>query len=390
MSEPAIALVFSPEPWVERLHRHLADHGGARVRQIVLDPELALEEHYDVLVVSHRWPGLTHRLVASLAERGRSVLGVFDPDEPAGRDHLLALGAARVIPADAPVARFVEVLGELPSSARGDERPRAVEREGLSASRSERAHGPLVVTGAPGAGTTELALALTHASARRRATVLVDVQERGPSLAVRLALPPEPGLRDAVDAVEHGTGTLTAAVTRVAPRLDVVPGVVTGTIAAVHPHEVRAVIGALVETGRSVVVDTYVGGDGAGRALLPDADVVVFVAGASPTGVAHTLSWASDHPSLLGSSRTHVVLNRAPRARFRRGELEGELVRTLGPVPVWFVPTDPRVADAAWDGALVRRGPFVSAVGVVADAVMATPHSHDRGPHRRPRVRSAV
>ena len=47
-NEPAIALVFSPEAWVERLHRHLADHGGARVRQIVLDPTLALDEAYDV------------------------------------------------------------------------------------------------------------------------------------------------------------------------------------------------------------------------------------------------------------------------------------------------------------------------------------------------------
>ena len=27
--EPAVALVFSPEAWVEDLHRHLADHGGA-------------------------------------------------------------------------------------------------------------------------------------------------------------------------------------------------------------------------------------------------------------------------------------------------------------------------------------------------------------------------
>ena len=42
--EPTIALVFSPELWVERLHRHLTDHGGARVRQIVLEPTLALEQ----------------------------------------------------------------------------------------------------------------------------------------------------------------------------------------------------------------------------------------------------------------------------------------------------------------------------------------------------------
>src|SRR6266511_3644064 len=56
MPEPEVALVFSPESWVEGVHRHLTDHGGARVRQVVMDPALALEEDYDTLIVSHRWP----------------------------------------------------------------------------------------------------------------------------------------------------------------------------------------------------------------------------------------------------------------------------------------------------------------------------------------------
>ena len=86
--EPSIALVFSPEIWVEELHRHLADHGGARVRQIVMEPSVALEEEYDTLVVSHRWPALSRPLITGVHDRGRRVLGVFDPDEPQGRDHL--------------------------------------------------------------------------------------------------------------------------------------------------------------------------------------------------------------------------------------------------------------------------------------------------------------
>ena len=80
--EPTIALVFSPEPWVERLHRHLADHGGARVRDIVLEPALALEDHYDTLVVSHRWPGLTRPFVDA-----DSMFGTQDLPLPA---HILA------------------------------------------------------------------------------------------------------------------------------------------------------------------------------------------------------------------------------------------------------------------------------------------------------------
>jgi hypothetical protein len=85
----------------------------------------------------------------------------------------------------------------------------------------------------------------------------------------------------------------------------------------------------------------------------------------------------------------HVVLNRAPRERFRRGELERELARTLGPFPVWFAPTDPRVEDAAWDGALVRRGPFVHAVDRVAASIAAAPARPARGVRAR-RIGSAA
>src|SRR5438067_204806 len=116
-AEPTVALVFSPEAWVEELHRHLSHHGGARVRQVVVEPAVALDESYDVLVVSDRWPALTMRLVGAVHERGRRVLGVFDPEEPAGKDHLVRLGVDATIPADAPMQEFVGVLAGFDLSA---------------------------------------------------------------------------------------------------------------------------------------------------------------------------------------------------------------------------------------------------------------------------------
>ncbi len=113
MNEPEVALVLSPEQWVEDLHRHCADHGGARVRQLVVDPTLALEEDYGVLVVSHRWPGLTRGLVETLHAGGREILGVFDPLEPAAVAHLAALGVERTIASDAAMSDFVGALREI-------------------------------------------------------------------------------------------------------------------------------------------------------------------------------------------------------------------------------------------------------------------------------------
>ncbi len=115
--EPSVALVFSPELWVEELHRHLSHHGGARVRQIVVEPSVALDEEYDVLVVSDRWPALTYGFVGAVHECGRGILGVFDPDEPAGKDHLVDLGVDATIAADADVGEFVTVLQSLDAAA---------------------------------------------------------------------------------------------------------------------------------------------------------------------------------------------------------------------------------------------------------------------------------
>src|SRR2546430_2478829 len=100
----SVALVFSTEAWVEGLHRHLTDHGGARVRQVIADPSLAFDEEYGTLVVSHRWPGLTRTFVEAVHRRGRCLLGVFDPEEPAGREFLASLGGDRVLSADAALA----------------------------------------------------------------------------------------------------------------------------------------------------------------------------------------------------------------------------------------------------------------------------------------------
>lgn len=364
MNEPAIALVFSPEPWVERLHRHLADHGGARVRQIVLDPALALDEAYDALVVSHRWPGLTRPLVSAVQAQGRRVLGIFDPDEPDGRAHLLALGVDAVVGSDAPTARFVEVIGELGAASEAPTAPTP------PSDPPPPAAAPVVVTGAAGSGVSEIALGIAARSGRR-ATVLVDADERRPSLAGRLGLPLEPGLRDAIDAVEHGDGDLRRALVPVARGFQVVAGFPSGAAAATATaSEVLHVLGALAGTGSAVVVDVASTGTGYSAALTRAAGVVVVVAPATPVALARLLTWFAGARGLVAGARIHVVFNRAPRERFRRAELEHELTRTYTPDGVWFVPSCRRVDDAVWHGVPVGRGSFGDAVARVARGVL--------------------
>jgi MinD-like ATPase involved in chromosome partitioning or flagellar assembly len=382
VSEPTVALVFSPERWVEELHRYLADHGGARVRQIVVEPSVALDEEYDALVVSDRWPALTHGLVEAVHQRARRVLGVFDPDEPAGKDHLLRLGVDATIAADSPMAEFVAALAEFapgefaPDEVRSRTRPSAVDTH---AARDEPSGSPgrlTVVSGPRGSGVTEVALALAALGARRRESiVLVDAHEAAPALAGRLGLDLEPNLRSAVEALVHGRGPLEHSMRCVVASngFDVVSGFPSPAAAAqVTPAEVLDVASSLRASYSHVVVDV----DSApaspiGRALVGAGGTIVGVGAGSPVGVARLLGWIVDTRPLNGHAPLHVVVNRVARDRFRRAEIEAEIDRTFVPSSITFAPSDRHVEDAAWDGRAAIRGPFATALAPLASTALA-------------------
>jgi MinD-like ATPase involved in chromosome partitioning or flagellar assembly len=384
--EPTIALVFSPESWVERLHRHLTDHGGARVRQIVLDPSLALEDEYDTLVVSHRWPGLTRSLVDAVHGRGRGVLGVVDPEEPAGHDRLTMLGVDAVVPSDASIAAFVDVIAALaPAGTRTDtERSRGTAHE--SGCR------PAVVSGPGGAGTSEIALGLTAAiAARGERVVLVDANEVASSTAARLALPIEPNLRNAIDAVQYGRGALHDALLAVGrPSFEVLPGCPSvAATAQINSREVLDVVAALGGLASNVVVEvTGLPGADIARAVLVEAGAVIGVGAANPVSVARMLDWIAGLPPGVGPA--HLVFNRAPADRFERAEVTAEICRTFTPSSVTFIPVDRRVERAAWTGDVVRRGTFTAAVAALAEVAVPRRAAPGRSVRWARRRRSAA
>ena len=367
--EPTVALVFSPEPWVEALHRHLAHHGGARVRQVVVEPAVALDEEYDALVVSDRWPALTLGFVRAVHGRGRRVLGVFDPEEPAGKDHLLALGVDVTVAGDSPMGEFVDALADLDISA-----PRTIgagaDRVAEEGAACDRSSGSLVVVSGPrGSGVTEVAVTLAAAlAARRDPVVLVDAHAVAPSIAGRLGLDLEPNLRSAIDACAHGLGDLAASIAWPAgcrAALGVVAGFPSAVSATqVTPDDVLDVVDT-VRGGSTCVVDADEASPVASQ-LLGVATAIVGVAGASPVGVVRALEWAAPVRRRVPATPIHLAVNRAPGARYRREEIRAEIVRTLRPQSITWLPTDARVEAAAWDGELVGRGPFRAAVASLA------------------------
>ncbi|MFZ4515231.1 MAG: hypothetical protein ACOYN3_02880 [Acidimicrobiia bacterium] len=377
--EPEVAIVFTPEPWVGTLHHFLADHGGARVREIVMDQRLALEDGYDVLVVSHRWPALTRSFVRQLHDRNRKVLGVYDGDEPTSRVFLANLGVDGVVASAAPMAEFLEAIEVITPDRIS---PLTETVFGESEPAPSHARGLVIAIGGPtGAGKTEVACAL-HQLAQPGTHVLVDADDLAPAVAQRMSLAIEPNIRTAIDAVAFGLGHLET-VTQTAPTGAIVCGIPNVTAwGQVRAPEVIDVIDELAAHFAFVLVDvsgqledldtTPRERNAVTRSVIERADRIAVVVDANPRGIARAINWAAEFRGLATHATTHAILNRTTRDRFRRSECIDELQRAFTFNSIHVVPEDVRVSRAHWEGTAVAKGPFLRSMRPIA-ATLFTP-----------------
>lgn len=375
MNEIEVALAVSARNWPDRIHRFLADHGGARVRAQILSAEDALAENYDILIIDDICSFLTPRLVDQVRRRRGMILGVFDPnDSPDGKERLLECGVDLVIEADADGDEFVVALRTLALVPGPTTSPPSIPEDPPPAS-----SGQLIVIGGPpgGCGATELSIAWSQRLSRSHPTVLVDVDEVAPSLAQRLGLQLLPNLRTALDALVHRHGALDQSIINVGS---------TGTIVGlsgdrdwmeVRPSQVVDLLSELRRNHRKVVANTsghleqvgFADGGrfGITRQVVAAADHLVVVGLPSPVGIGRLMTWLAQTKVLNHGATREVVINHRPTSRFRREEIIEEITRAFPEIPVGFLPVDPQVSSAAWAGHVVSVGPYYRAVSKLVD-----------------------
>jgi hypothetical protein len=213
----------------------------------------------------------------------------------------------------------------------------------------------------------------------RRSVLLLDAHEAAPAVAGRLGLGLEPNLRTAVDACAHGLGALddclVAVVGRGAVQLRAVAGHPSAIAASqVSTQDVLDVVAAARRSHDFVIVDLEARSATA-RAVTGGADAVVGVVHASPVGVVRGLEWTVDAVERGTTTPLHLVVNHAPRSRFRQEEIRTEIERTIRPTSLDWCPHDRAVEAAAWDGVPVARGAFRNACARTGEAL-------DPGPPR--------
>ncbi|MCH6231301.1 P-loop NTPase [Microbacterium sp. CFH 31415] len=324
---------------------------------------------------------------------------------PAEERLAAAFGLERPVGVDVEPWRLADLLASTPTPAGPPS-----EDTSPSAPRLIAVWGP---AGAPGRSTVAIELAVELARGGRHVG-LVDADTHAPSIALALGLADEgPGFAAACRQAELG-GLDTRELTRVSMPLgrsgvDVLTGInrpsrwpelserrveAALTVCRDWAHFTVVDVAASLERDEEIVSDL----DGPRRnaatlAALRSADLVVAVAGADPVGVSRFLRAHAELRSTTGATPIAVLANRLRPGALgidARGQVRRTLDRFGGIQDVWFLPQDPRSADAALLAArpiadVAPRSPFTLALRrFVGEAVVAPPAAER--PSRRRRV----
>ncbi len=393
MAELVVGVALTSRQWRGEFQRHVHNHATGVRLLIVRDSRVALESQLDVLVIDAECTWITPTVAGRVRQTGCRLVGVIDPEEGDTESLLLErLGFDTTVIEPFDPEELLEACFDLFPT-----RPTSTVEPTRSSSTSTPGGEDrfLVAVGGPaGVGRTEVALAIAAIAAGEGRALLIDGDEFCPSLAPRLRLPRHPNVLSAIDllrgdSAEHVVGV--DAVRRSLARptsgqlpFDVLAGLAgKGDWMSVREDVARELLDA---TGRwrTVVADVapslerferyQIERFPLSRLLVASADVAVVVTEPTPKGVMHALGWVADVLETSPWAAVHLAVNRTPRGRFVRAELQRELAE-LGEsrlAGLWFLPEDDRVSVAAWNGDLVTGGRFTRAVARMVQAISAT------------------
>ncbi|MGN8552414.1 UNVERIFIED_CONTAM: P-loop NTPase [Microbacterium sp. SLM126] len=377
---------------------------AAAADDLLLDPGagalLSAVAEADAVVLEVRRDTLTAAVVAVCDRTATRIVPLCTDDT--------SMRLAEVFGLEQPLAlaiegwRLSDVLGAAPARPASAPSPRP---------------GPRVIVvwgpaGAPGRSTVAVELAVELARGGRHVG-LVDADSHAPSIALALGLADEgPGFAAACRQAERG-GLDPRELSRVSVPLggsgvDVLTGLnrpsrwpelsetrVERALSVCRDWTDYTVVdvAASLERDEEIVSDL----DGPRRnaatlAALRCADLVVAVAGADPVGVARFLRAHSDLRATIGATPVVVLANRLRPSALGvdpRGQVRRTLDRFGGIGDMWFLPMDPRSADAALLAArpiaeIAPKSPFtLSLRRFVGEAIVTAPTT--RPPRRASR-----
>jgi hypothetical protein len=364
----------SLSPWGQRLHGYVADHVSGLDIVLIRDPRAVVDAGFTAVCVDLGDPWVDRRFVERCDRAGLPIVGVYRTTD---LEHdAIDLGITMRMDATMPPPQMVDRLAMIDPPDPADSLLRALDFD--AAPLQQRA--TLVIGGPVGTDPTEIGVALAAAMCVDGSTLLVDFNETDPSLAIRLGYQPTPNVATAASAMA-ANGALVEHLGRPQTGLasfdfDVICGLPSGDDwNKLNEHDSVHLLAECDQNWSSVVAITgpmledlsgWVPRFSVSRRLLATAQHVLAVCDASPVGVMRFGQWLNHAntkvPVLV------VITGVPPKSRHAVGEVADRLASMCGERVdvIGWLPADPRVAIAAWNGDLVGRGPFNRAMSDIA------------------------
>jgi hypothetical protein len=400
-----VVIAATTAPWSAALRSYVRDHAqGVRV-EVVMD-RAALARTLgavDVLFVDDVMRTFSASDIFRAQQAGAFVIGVSD-QAGAGEKYLAELGVDKVVTAVSPTAELVALAWEA-SKASGTVVGREAVAEDFARARAagtanERGTRLPVLSVwtkvSGGVGLSEAVVAAAEHLSQCHRVLLVEAEELSPVMLSRLSRSPEGGLPWAVSRKAQGLPALPDALS--APRqaspvighFDVVCAAANPAQALNASHLESFILEAVSSYDCVLVEASWLVGSptarerfSATRALLQRAASVVVLAAPDPEGAARLVQWKSVALAHGIEAPTWAAFGRARPSRYERSHLGSIVESNTGRYPfarIVFLPEDPLVARARWNGELVWKGPFQRAVGALAtEAVGSLLPSRRRG-----------
>lgn len=356
-------------PWEHALlhelgRRELGVHVRRRCSEVGELIGVTRRDRPDAVLVDGTLPWLDREVLVTLRRTGARVVAV-------GGEPGIHSGLVQIVPDDAEVDAVVAAL-TAPTQLSLSAGARPAGAGTAPTERASRSWGRTVAvwsgSGAPGRTTVAIHLAVDAARAGRR-VLLVDGDSWGASIAQLLDLAEVPSVAQAAHAADADWPVPLAEFLQPGPDgVNVLAGLPHPDLwAEITVSAWEAVLTAAAGEFDLVVVDVAPAGDedeelvldripvrrnAMTTVTLDRADDVVLVAAADPVGLRRSViahRRLQDRRDPRGDT-VRVVLNRAPRPGRRLQDCSRVMGEWTGAPPVAFLPDEPLLARAAWEG----------------------------------------
>ena len=385
-----VGLGATTAPWSAALRSYVRDHSQGVSVVVVMD-RAGLERAVgglDVLVLDDIMRTFSVADISRAQSYGVYVIGLFDQARGAGRQYVSALGPDQVLPASLSPGELLTAVREASETRPKLRAPRRSQEGALvPGGRPDSRRGRGVVGAwtkvSGGAGLSEAVVAAAEQLSRQGSVLLVEADEVAPVMLSRLSRSSEGGLPWALSRAGQGLPALPEALSRPRPGLakpvghfDVVCAAPTSA-QRINPFELERFLGEATLRYDYVLVETsWLAGVGGAlerpspaRTVLRLAASIVVVAGTDPEGAGGLVRWMAAALVAGVSAPAFAAFGRARSSRYEREHLRSIVDSNTGRhlfASIAFLPEDPAVGRARWNGELVRRGAFFDAVRELA------------------------